>query len=183
MSKRVFVFIDASNLWATQKTKGNMFDLAKLKNYLKDKHEATELKIYYYDAYPAPNTRDRSIDGKFRFYVFLEKSLGFIVRKKALKQIRTETDHGIIIKEKGNMDVEMAIDVVNQINNYDEMILFSGDSDFLSLINFARNGGKSTFVYSTDNNVSRELKTGSDGYTDILRISEDIWGNELKQRQ
>lgn len=42
MSKVVYVFIDASNLWAVQKAKGKMFDLAKLKKYLKDTHSASK---------------------------------------------------------------------------------------------------------------------------------------------
>lgn len=31
---KISVFIDASNLWETQKVKGRLFDLAKLKQYL-----------------------------------------------------------------------------------------------------------------------------------------------------
>ena len=32
------------------------------------------------------------------------------------------------------------------------------------------------------NNVSEELRTGADGYTDVLKIEDDIWGRELKYR-
>jgi hypothetical protein len=31
--------------------------------------------------------------------------------------------------------------------------------------------------------VSSELRTGADGYTDILSTGEDIWGNSLKHRE
>lgn len=183
MTKRVFVFIDASNLWAVQKAKGQLFDLAKLKTYLKTSHKASEIKVYYYDAYPDQKTREYSIQGKFKFYVYLEKALKFIVRKKPLKQIKIITDQGLVIEEKGNMDVEMAIDVVNQISKYDEAVLFSGDSDFLALVRFIRNKGKKVFVYSSRNNVSSELRTGADGYTDVLKIEDDIWRAEVKHRE
>lgn len=179
---RVYVFIDASNLWAVQKAKGQLFDLAKLKDYLKDKHKASDIRVYYYDAYPDQKTREYSVEGKFKFYVYLEKALKFIVRKKPLKQIRITTEDRVIVEEKGNMDVEMAIDVVNQINNYDEAIFFSGDSDFLALIRFARNKGKKVYVYSSRNNVSTELRTGADGYTDVLSIDKDIWRFKVKRR-
>lgn len=182
MKKQVNVFIDASNLWAVQKSKGKMFDLAKLKKYLKEKHEASVVKVYYYDAYPKPETRDHDVSGKHKFYVYLEKALGFVVRKKPLKQIRVETERGVVIEEKGNMDVEMAIDVVNQIKNYDEAVFFTGDSDFLALVRFIHSRGKKVFVYSSRNNVSSELRTGGDGYTDILHISEDIWREEVRRR-
>ena len=183
MTKRVFVFIDASNLWAVQKAKGQFFDLAKLKTFIKTKHAAPQIKAYYYDAYPEQKTRDYSVDGKFRFYVFLEKALKFVVRKKPLKQIMIETEQGLVTEEKGNMDVEMAIDVVNQINNYDEAVLFSGDSDFLALVRFVRNKGKKVYIYSSRNNVSTELRTGADGYTDVLSIEDDIWRGEVKRRE
>ena len=180
--KRVYVFIDASNLWAVQKAKGQLFDLAKLKAYLKSTHRASEIKVYYYDAYPDQKTREYSVEGKFKFYVYLEKALKFVVRKKPLKQIRVDTNHGVVVEEKGNMDVEMAIDVVNQINKYDEAVLFSGDSDFLALVRFARNKGKKVYVYSSRNNISSELRTGADGYTDVLAISDDIWRAEVRHR-
>ena len=33
------------------------------------------------------------------------------------------------------------------------------------------------------NNISEELRTGGDGYFDVLKdIKEDIWGRELKHR-
>lgn len=182
MGKVVYVFIDASNLWAVQKTKGSLFDLAALKAYLKTQHAADTLRVYYYDAYPAEHTRERGNEGKFRFYVYLEKALQFVVRKKPLKQIKAQTDHGLIVTEKGNMDVEMSIDVVNQIDRYDEAVLFSGDSDFLALVRYVRNKGKKVYIYSSRNNVSTELRTGADGYTDILAIDAPIWRQRIERR-
>lgn len=181
-SKKLYVFIDASNLWAVQKSKGKTLDLAKLKKFLKDKHKASAIKVYYYDAYPKPETRDHDVSGKHRFYVYLEKALGFVVRKKPLKQIRVETERGVVVEEKGNMDVEMAIDIVNQSKNYDEAAILSGDSDFLALLRFIHSRNKKVFIYSSRNNISSELRTGGDGYTDILKISADIWRDEVRRR-
>ena len=180
--KKLYVFIDASNLWAVQKSKGKTLDLAKLKKFLKDKHKASATKVYYYDAYPKAETRDHDVSGKHRFYVYLEKALGFVVRKKPLKQIRVETERGVVVEEKGNMDVEMAIDIVNQSKNYDEAVILSGDSDFLALLRFIHSRNKKVFIYSSRNNISSELRTGGDGYTDILKISADIWRDEVRRR-
>jgi len=41
---------------------------------------------------------------------------------------------------------------------------------------------KKVFIVSSKNNISEELRTGSDGYIDILTIANDIWGRELKRR-
>ncbi|HRV75964.1 MAG: NYN domain-containing protein [Candidatus Nomurabacteria bacterium] len=182
-SKTVYVFIDASNLWAVQKAKGRMFDLSKLKSFLKTEHNASRIVVYYYDAYPLQKTREYSIEGKFKFYVYLQKALKFIVRKKPLKQIKVTSSKRIVIEEKGNMDVEMAIDFINKIDKYNEAILFSGDSDFLALVRFARNKKKKVYVYSSKNNISSELRTGANGYIDILNLDADIWGKELKHRK
>lgn len=38
------------------------------------------------------------------------------------------------------------------------------------------------YVFSSKNNISEELKTGGDGYFDVLKLSDDIWGRELKHR-
>jgi len=181
--KKVAAFIDASNLWEAQKIRGKMFDYEKLRKHLKESNEADDLKIFYYTAYPSDGTRDYDLSGRHNFYVYLKKGLGFTVRKKELKRIKITSEEGDSIQEKGNMDVEMTIDALHHMKNYDEAIIFSGDSDFLSLIKYLRNGGKKVFVYSSKNNVSEELRTGADGYTDVLTIGDDIWGRDLKYRE
>lgn len=180
--KRVAVFIDASNLWAVQKVKGEYFDLKLLKEYLKKAHKADEIAVYYYDAYPEASTREYDTSGKHAFYTYLKKGLGFNVRKKPLKQIHTVTDLGEAITEKGNMDVELVIDAVHRVKDYDEAILFSGDSDFLALVHFIRSHGKKVYIYSTRNNISKELLTGGDGYCDVLSIKDNIWRGKIVHR-
>jgi len=180
MKNIVYVFIDSSNLWQAQKAKGRMFDFKKLIKYLKIKFEAVELKVFYYAAYPADGTRNYDITPKHKFFIFLKKGLGFEVRKKVLKRINITTNHGQAVQEKGNMDVEIVIDAMFHVEKYHSAILFSGDSDFIALISHLRNNNKKVYVFSSKNNISEELKTGSDGYFDILKIKEDVWGRELK---
>ncbi len=184
MSKNiVYVFIDASNVWEIFKSKKKFLNWEKVIKYINSKFKATSIKIYYYTSYPADGTRSYDLVKKHNFFVYLKKSLVFIVRKKALKRIYiTDDEQGESIKEKGNMVVEMAIDAVHNINKYDIAIFFSGDSDFLSLINYIQNHNKKVFVLSSKNNISRELRTGSNGYTDILKIEDNIWGADLKHR-
>ena len=182
MKNIVYVFIDASNLWQAQKVKGKFFDLAKLKKYLELKYKTSELKIYYYTAYPKEGTREYSTDSKHRFFTYLKKGLGFIVRKKELKQIKITTETGEHIEEKGNMDVEMTIDAVNLVSKYNIAVLFTGDSDFLALVSYIKSHQKKVYIYSSQNNISSELRTGGDGYTDVLKIDDDIWRNEVRHR-
>lgn len=183
MGRVVYVFIDASNLWAAQKVKGKFFDLQKLVAYLTQRYQATELKTFYYTAYPADGTRNYSLDSKHKFFTYLKRGLNFTVRKKELKRITATTEEGEAIEEKGNMDVELAIDAVHFVGKYDCAILFTGDSDFLGLVRYIRARGKKVHIFSSQNNISSELRTGGDGYTDVLKIQEDVWGNEIKHRE
>lgn len=180
----VYVFIDASNLWEAQKAKGQMFEYEKLLKYLKTEFRASVIKIFYYTAYPAEGTRNYSLDAKHKFFTYLEKGLGFIVRKKELKRIISHNDKiGDIIEEKGNMDVEITIDVMHHLEKYDIAVFFSGDSDFLALVSYIRRNNKKVYIFSSKNNISQELRTGGDGYCDVLSIRDDIWGRTLQHRR
>lgn len=178
----VYVFIDASNIWEAQKTKAKVFDYVKLKEYLKNKFLAGDIEFFYYTAYPGKGTRDYDLKSKHDFYTYLKKGLGFHVVKKELKRILVHEEGKDMYKEKGNMDVEITIDVIDNVRKYDVAILFTGDSDFLPLITYIKNMAKDVYVYSSENNISQELRTGSDGYYDVLKIEEDIWGGDLKHK-
>jgi uncharacterized LabA/DUF88 family protein len=177
----IYVFIDASNLWEAQKSIARFLDYEKTVNYINKNYNGREIKVFYYTAYPANGTRPYSLDNKHKFYTYLKKALGFIVIKKELKRISIVTEHGEAIEEKGNMDVEITIDSIHHLKKYDIAVFFTGDSDFLALVNYLKNHGKKVYIYSSKNNISQELKTGANGYMDIIKISE-IWGKELRHR-
>lgn len=178
----IYVFIDASNLWQAQKAKGRFFDYEKLKDFIKEKFNGSLIEFFYYSAYPADGTRDYNLDGRHKFFTFLKKGLKFNVRKKELKRISIITSEGESIEEKGNMDVEITIDAIHHLNKYDSAVLFTGDSDFLALVTYLRARKKRVYIFSSKNNISEELRTGGDGYFDILTITNDIWGRELRRR-
>lgn len=181
-ANELYVFIDSSNLWAAQKSKGKLLDYKNLINYLKDKFNPKKLKVFYYAAYPADGTRNYSLDNKHKFFTYLKKGLNFIVRKKELKRIKIIDDNlGEGIKEKGDMDVEITIDAMHHRDKYDTAIFFTGDSDFLALVNYLKNNGKKIYVFSSKNNISEELRTSANGYCDIITIDE-VWGKKLIRR-
>ncbi|PIY71073.1 hypothetical protein COY88_02280 [Candidatus Roizmanbacteria bacterium CG_4_10_14_0_8_um_filter_35_28] len=177
----IYVFIDASNVWNAVKSVKKFIEYKKLKDYFKNNFNAYKVEIFYYDAYPKEGTRGYNLNGKHKFYTYLKKGLGFTVRKKELKRISIISENGESIKEKGNMDVEITIDALHNINKYDIAVLFSGDADFLALVNYLKNRGKKVYIFSSKDNISHELKTGGNGYFDLKDINE-IWGKELKHR-
>lgn len=177
----MYVFIDASNVWNAVKSAKKFIEYKKLKDYFKDNFNVSKVEVFYYDAYPKDGTRDYGLDGKHRFYTYLKKGLGFTVRKKELKRISTVGKNGESIIEKGNMDVELTIDAVHNINKYDTAVLFSGDADFLALVNYLKNFGKKVYVFSSKDNISYELRTSGAGYFDLKAVNE-LWGKDLKHR-
>jgi len=177
--KIVYVFIDASNIWAAQKSKGKLLDYEKIVKKVKQIFKPKGVKFFYYSAYPANGTRDYSLDARHKFFTFLKKGLKFSVRKKPLKRIRIEDEFGEGIKEKGDMDMEIAVDVIHNIDKYEIAIFFTGDSDFLALVSYLKNHDKKVYIFSSKNNISTELRTSGNGYRDILEM-DDIWGNDLK---
>ena len=177
----VYVFIDASNVWSAVKSVKKFIEYKKLKNYFKANFNAGRVEIFYYDAYPKEGTREYNLDGKHKFYTYLKRGLGFVVRKKELKRISVFRENAETILEKGNMDVEITIDAMHNLKKYDIAILFSGDADFLALINYLKNNGKKVFIFSSKDNISHELKTGGDGYFELKEINE-LWGKDLKYR-
>ncbi len=177
----LYAFIDASNVWSAVKSMKKFIEYQNLKNYFKKSFNAEKVEIFYYDAYPKVGTRDYDLDGKHKFYTYLKKGLGFTVRKKELKRISVIGESGESIIEKGNMDVEITIDALHNVDKYDTAILFSGDADFLALVTYLKNRGKKVYIFSSQGNISHELKTGSDGYFDIKDIQE-LWGKDLKHR-
>jgi len=177
----IYVFIDASNLWQAQKAKGMFLNCEEITKYIKNRFDGTNIKVFYYTAYPAEGTRNYNLDGKHKFFTYLNKGLGFAVVKKELKRISETSEQGESFKEKGNMDVEITIDALIHFDKYNIAVFFTGDSDFLALITYLRNHGKKVFIFSSENNISRELRTGADGYTDVLDVG-CIWGKKLKHR-
>jgi len=83
------------------KSKGYLIDCEKVLSVVSEKFKHNKLEIFYYTAYPEEGTRNNGTKGLHDLFLFLNKSLGFNVRKKKLKVIRTRLG----TKEKGDMDV------------------------------------------------------------------------------
>src|SRR3989338_2130254 len=65
--------------------------------------------------------------------------------------------------------------------NSDKVEVFYYDAYPLALVNYLKNRGKKVFIFSTEGNISHELKTGGNGYFDLKDINE-LWGKDLKHR-
>ena len=145
---KVSVFIDASNIYFSQKRLKWQIDFRKFLDYLKQQVELQE--IYYYTA------RDLSFIEQTKFLNFLEM-IGYKIRSKKVKFIKDQKEEkgGFY---KGNLDVELTIDVLETKDKYDTLILVSGDSDFEPLLQLMKmKYKKRCLVMATKYSVSIEL--------------------------
>ncbi|MEK7621780.1 MAG: NYN domain-containing protein [Patescibacteria group bacterium] len=142
---RVYVFIDAANILYSQQTLGWRVDYEKLKNYF-----FTECQlgvVYFYTGRVGDNHK------QIAFLKKLEK-LGYIVKSKEVKRIKISENN---YEWKGNLDVELTIGVLANLDNFDTLILMSGDSDFAPLLDEVKAHKKRVIVMSTKGHVSKEL--------------------------
>ena len=181
--KIVYVFVDASNVWSVVKSLKKFIKYENLKNYFKKKFNSKKIRVFYYDAYPKEGTREYDLSKKHKFFTFLKKGLGFEVIKKPLKSIKIiESGINERTEEKGNMDVEITIDAMHNKDKYDIAVFFTGDCDFLVLVNYLKKYNKEVYIFSSKYSISHELKTSGSNYTDLRDVDELI-GKDLKHRK
>jgi len=160
---KTYVFIDASNIYHSQKKLGWKIDFLRLKEYF-EKH-AVLRRIYYYTAYDPDYIPQRKFLDLLEIY-------GYTVRKKKVKFIK---DISLIEGgfRKGNLDVELTIDAVHNRDYFQSFVLFSGDSDFEALIKYMRAYKKNCIVISTKDHVSLELLKQAK-FIDLKKLREQI---------
>jgi len=81
-------------------------------------------------------------------------------------------------KVKGNMDIELAIDMMELADHVDHIVLFSGDGDFRRLVELVQRKGVRVTVISTVRTnppmVADELRRKADHFIDLIDLSEFI---------
>lgn len=162
--KTAALFVDAENLYFIQKGLGWEIDFEKLYNFF-DTHFSIYNAFYYTVVAPDQETYEE----KTQFLDSLAVA-GYTVRRKHLKIIHAG-DKQI---RKGNVDIEMVVDMFNTKDLYDVIVLFSGDSDFERALELLRSYGKEIIVVSARGYVSRELINAADKYTDLAVLKDDF---------
>lgn len=158
------VFIDASNIYFSQKTLGWQIDFKKLLTYFKTNTDLS--RIAFYSAINPENSREQ------KFHDFLD-IIGYVVRHKKIKFIKDAKDEERGGHHKGNIDVDLTIDAVHLLDSYDSFILLSGDGDFESLLKYLKAHKKRCIVMSTKWHVAFELIRQAK-FIDFKKIKDEI---------
>jgi len=142
---KVAVFIDASNIFYSQRTLGWNIDYQRLYTYLKGECELANVTIYF---------GKKSGDKAQEKFLKILQAFGYEVKTREIKYIKSRDGQ---IKIKGNLDAEMIMDMIIRKDTFDTLLLFSGDSDFAIVLNHLKEEKKRVLVASVKGHVSREL--------------------------
>src|SRR5690606_15759631 len=81
-------------------------------------------------------------------------------------------------KVKGNMDIELAVGVMEVAEWVDHIVLFSGDGDFRSLVETVQRRGRKVSVVSTLSTqppmIADELRRQADHFIDLVSMQQRI---------
>ncbi len=159
---RVYVFIDAENVFYSQRTLGWKISYQRLMQYFV-KECSDDVKCFLYKGVDEFNIKQK------RFLDMLDIN-GYIVRTKTVKRIK---DRGGKVEWKGNLDMELAFEMDDTKDKYDTAVLISGDSDFSVPIDRIKKAGKQIIVMSTRGHISKELLERAK-FIDLRKIKEEI---------
>lgn len=160
---KTIVFIDGANIFYTQKHLGWSIDWKKMIALLRKSYEINE--IHYY-------TGIKNNDEKMKKFLQKLRKIGINTITKPLKIIK-ELNGKVLYKS--NCDIEMAVDILLEINDFDLLILFSGDSDFVYLIKtLQKRFQKQAIIYSSRKTVSWEIRLISNKHFFLEDIEKRI---------
>ncbi|MBT3989397.1 MAG: NYN domain-containing protein [Rhodospirillaceae bacterium] len=166
--ERIALFIDGSNLYAAARALGFDIDYKRMLKVFEEK--AILVRAFYYTAL----IEDQEFSPIRPLVDWLDYN-GYTMVTKPAKEFIDPTGRR---KIKGNMDIELAIDVMEMLDHLDHIVLFSGDGDFRRLVEAAQRKGKRVTVISTVKSkppmVADELRRQSDYFLELQDLKEII---------
>ncbi|MDD5650301.1 MAG: NYN domain-containing protein [Candidatus Nanoarchaeia archaeon] len=162
--ERIGIFVDIQNVYyGAMDNFKRKIDFKKLTESIVKGRKLTTC-----NAYVVKGDNDNS-----NFVGFL-KQIGYSIVSKDLKKRSDGT-------AKGNLDIEMAIDIITEKDKLDTVVLVSGDGDFVALVELLKAQNIQVEVYSFSNNkntTSQELKNVASKF---FEIDETYLFEEIKK--
>ncbi len=172
---RIALFIDGANLYSTGKALGFDIDYRRLRKEFQSR--GTLVRAFYYTAI----IEDQEYSSLRPLIDWLDYN-GYTVVTKATKEFIDASGRR---KVKGNMDIELAVDAMELAEHVDQIVLFSGDGDFRSLVEAVQRRGVRVTVVSTISSlppmIADELRRQADVFTDLIELKPLI-ARELPTR-
>ncbi len=162
--ERIALFIDGANLFSTAKTLNIDVDFKKMLELFADKGRL--ITANYYTAI----TERADFSALQPLLDWLDYN-GYQVITKPAKYV---TDREGVRKLKGNMDIEIAIDMLELAPHVDHILLFSGDGDFRAALKAVQKHGVRVTIVSTRKAkppvLADELRRQSNHFIDLVDL-------------
>jgi uncharacterized LabA/DUF88 family protein len=166
--EKLAVFIDGANLYAAAKSLDFDIDYKRLLGWIQQ--QSRLVRAFYYTAL----MEDQEYSPIRPLIDWLDYN-GYTMVTKPAKEF---TDHAGRRKVKGNMDIELAIDMMELADHVDHIVLFSGDGDFRRLLESVQRKGTRVTVVSTIRTqppmVADELRRQADLFIDLTDLIQFI---------
>jgi uncharacterized LabA/DUF88 family protein len=166
--ERIALFIDGANLYAAARSLGFDIDYKRLLGLFSGK--ARLVRAFYYTAL----LEDQEYSPIRPLVDWLDYN-GYTMVTKPAKEY---TDAMGRRKVKSNMDIELAIDVMEMAQHLDHVVLFSGDGDFRRLVEAVQRKGVRVTVVSTLRSsppmVSDDLRRQADVFVELQELASQI---------
>jgi uncharacterized LabA/DUF88 family protein len=167
-ANKIALFIDGANLHATARALGFDIDYKRLLDEFQSR--GMLLRAFYYTVI----IEDQDFSPIRPLIDWLDYN-GYTVVTKPAKAFDDGEGRR---KIKRNMHIELAIDAMELAERVDEIVLFSGDGDFRSVVEAIQRRGVHVTVVSTISNhvpmIADELRRQADVFTDLVELKSKI---------
>jgi len=165
---RIALFIDGANLYSASKSLGFDIDYKKLLDEFRKRGLLT--RAYYYTAL----VEDQDYSPIRPLVDWLDYNGFSLVTKTA----REYTDAQGRRRWRGDMDIEIAVDMMEMAPHLDHVVLFSGDGDFRRLVQVVQQKGVRVTVVSTMKSqppmASDDLRRQADAFVDLADLASIV---------
>jgi uncharacterized LabA/DUF88 family protein len=166
--EKLALFIDGANLYAAARALGFDIDYKRLLELFAA--EGRLVRAFYYTA-----LLDDQEYSPIRPLVDWLDYNGYTMVTKPTKEFTDATGRR---KIKGNMDIELAIDMMDMADRLDHIVLFSGDGDFRRLVEAVQRKAVRVTVVSTLRSqppmVADELRRQADSFVELQDLEDSI---------
>ena len=175
-NERVALFIDGANLYSASRNLGFDVDYRNLLEYFRKR--ANTIRAYYYSA--VLETEEYSPLKPLTDWLAYN---GYSLVTKAAKEFTDATGRRRV---KGNMDIEIAVDMLELADKLDHVVLFSGDADFRRLVEAVQRKGVRVSVVSSIRTsppmVADELRRQADQFVELSEIAPEFTRRQTEPR-
>ncbi len=159
MELRAAALVDVQNVQETFERQGYEVRYDVLKEYIKRQYVLDEREVKFLAFIPYRRDDERRMR--------LIDALSFMGFRVVTKPVREHADGGM----KANMDTDLVLEAVNLADLVEEFVLITGDSDFVTLVDYlSRRGKRVTVLGPGRGSTSVELIRASDHYQNLDEI-------------